>query len=501
MDTLVSTQVGVAAVASQVELVGRIAGGCQHLVQVRVAPLGAERYETILPPQRYVAFRRVLETARRHLRGRVVWNVSSTQAGGGAAEILRSSIASARGAGIDARWVVIKGDEEFFRITKLLHNHLHGSPGDGGALAEAEHAMYVAALERNAAQLGRIVRTGDIVILHDPQTAGLVGAARGCGAVVVWRCHVGVGEPNELSRAARRFLNGDLANADAYVFSRRANVWDGLDQRRVAIIEPAIDAFSPKNQDLEPAAVDGILHAAGMTTQAPRGAHPVFMRVDGSPRRVDHRARITEELTLTPRTPYVLQLSRWDRLKDPVGVLAGFAEHVAPATDAHLVLAGPELGTVVDDAEAARVFEETVAVWHGLPTDVRSHIHLVCLPMDDSEEHAAIVNALQRRATVVVQKSLAEAFGLAAAEAMWKGRPLVASRVGGLQDQVEHGVTGMLVDDPLDLVAFGEAVRSLLDDPGRASSIGEAAQRHARDRWPGPRPLMRWAALLGRIVR
>lgn len=492
-----------ATIEPHVDVVDLIAGPWQRgLHQVRVTPLGVERFEAILAPQRYLAFRRVVESARRQLKGRVVWNMSTTTpAAGGTAEMLRSSIACARGVGIDARWVVIPGDEEFFRITTRLYNHLHGSPGDGEALAEAEHAAYEATLQRSTAELGRMVRTGDVVILHNPQTAGLAEAARACGAIVLWRCHVGVAERNERIRAAWHFLERDLANVDAYVFPHRSYAWDILDVRRVAIIEHGIDAFSPKNQELETAAVDAILYASGITTEAPSRAHPVYVCVDGSPRRIDHRARVIEEQPLGPRTPYVLQVGHWNRLKDPLGVLEGFTRGVARGTDAHLLLAGPELDPLGEGIEATSVFAETAAAWRALPVDLRSRVHLVCLPVDDAEENAAMVNALQRRATVVVQKSLAEPAGLAVAEAMWKGRPLVASRVGALQDQVEDGVTGLLVDDPNDLGAFADAVRTLLDDPVRARTIGEAAQRQSRDRWLGPQHVMRWAALIRRTLR
>jgi trehalose synthase len=144
----------------------------------------------------------------------------------------------------------------------------------------------------------------------------------------------------------------------------------------------------------------------------------------------------------------VVQVSRWDRLKDPLGVMDGFANHVAGRTDAHLVLAGPATAGVSDDPEGAEVLQECVAAWSRLPAETRARVHLACLPMDDVEENAAIVNALQRSAVVGVQKSLAEGFGLTVAEAMWKGRPVVASRVGAIQDQVTDGVSGLLLDDP-----------------------------------------------------
>ena len=147
-------------------------------------------------------------------------------------------------------------------------------------------------------------------------------------------------------------------------------------------------------------------------------------------------------------------MSRWDRLKDPVGLLACFAEHVADAAS-HLVIAGPDVEAVDDDPEGAEVLDEVRAALGEMPDAVRGRVHLVSLPMDDIDENAAMVNALQRRADIIVQKSIAEGFGLTVAEAMWKQKPVVAGRVGGIQDQIVDGESGLLVDDPRDLAAVG----------------------------------------------
>jgi len=167
--------------------------------------------------------------------------------------------------------------------------------------------------------------------------------------------------------------------------------------------------------------------------------------------------------------------------------------------DPHLVLAGPDVAAVADDPEGAEALAEVVAVWHDSPRSLRRRVHLALLPMEDADENAVIVNALQRRADVVVQKSLAEGFGLTVAEAMWKGRPVVASRLGGIQDQIEDGSTGWLVD-PTDLAAFGARVSEMLADPHAAERIGEAAKMRVRDLYLGPRHLGQYVDLLGRIL-
>jgi trehalose synthase len=210
-------------------------------------------------------------------------------------------------------------------------------------------------------------------------------------------------------------------------------------------------------------------------------------------------ARLIEEEPLRLDVPLVAQVSRWDRLKDPVGVLTGFVEHVPAADEPHLILAGPDVTAVADDPEGAAVFGETEAAWSALSRADRGRVHLALLPMDDADENAVMVNALQRRADVVVQKSLAEGFGLTVAEAMWKGRPVVASAVGGIQDQIEDGRTGWLVD-PEDLAAFGDRLSALLHDPHGAERMGEAAQMRVRDLFLGARHLGQYVELLERVL-
>jgi trehalose synthase len=266
----------------------------------------------------------------------------------------------------------------------------------------------------------------------------------------------------------------------------------------VTVIRPSIDPFSAKNQMLEEPQVAAILGAAGITAVGGAG-EPVFKRHDGSVGRVARRAQMVEEHPLRASAHAVTQVSRWDRLKDPLGVIEGFVAHVDHSGEAQLVLAGPEPAAVTDDPEGADVLGACVARWESLAPEVRTNIHLALLPMADAEENAAIVNALQRWSTIVVQKSVAEGFGLTVAEAMWKSRPVVASRVGGIQDQIVEGESGILVG-PSDLNAFGSAVRSLLADPERARRIGAAAHERVRDEFLGVRHLTEYVDLFERVM-
>jgi trehalose synthase len=471
------------------------------LESVPIGKLSFERFEAVLDPDRYRQVREAVEAARQLLDGRMVWNVNSTSRGGGVAEMLVGLLAYAHGAGVEARWIVIQGNDPFFALTKRIHNNLHSAAGDGGPLGDAEREVYESALAPNIEEFCELVKPEDVVIVHDPQPAGLIPPLKErVGVSVIWRCHVGIDTPSELSRGAWDFLRPYVEPADAYVFSRRAFVWEGLEDDKIHLIAPVIDAFSPKNQDLDPAAVAAILRIAGLNDGGDGEGEPTFVREDGTPARVERRAEVFEEQMLRPDDPMVLQVSRWDRLKDPLGVIRGFVEHVAPDTAAHLVYAGPAVEAVADDPEGIEVLQEARDYYENLAPEARERVHLAALPMEDLQENAAIVNALQRRANVVVQKSIAEGFGLTVAEAMWKARPVVASRIGGIQDQIVDGVSGVLLEDPTDLAAYGAAVRELLEDPQRAERMGREAQERVRDEFLAMRSLLQYFALIQHLT-
>jgi trehalose synthase len=468
--------------------------------EIDVPSRDPERFRDVLPPDRMEEFVRGIADARELLSGRVVWNVNSTAKGGGVVELLRPLVGYARGGGVDARWLVIDGTPGFFEVTKRIHNRLHGSEGDDGQLDELARRLYEHVLADNLAGFADRVRAGDVVIVHDPQPAGLVPALRASGAAVIWRCHVGVDEPNDIVRATWAFLLPYVADADAVVFSREAFVWEGLDRRRVAIIPPTIDVFTPKNNDLQPETVRSVLRVSGLVADGDGPETVTFERQDGSTGRIERRAQFLDGEPLRVDDRLVLQVSRWDALKDPLGVIRGFADHVAPETRAHLAYAGPAVDAVSDDPEGARMLRKSVEERNRLPAEVRRRIHLVTLPMDDIDENAIMVNALQRHARVIVQKSLAEGFGLTVAEAMWKARPVVASRVGGIQDQIVDGETGILLDDPRDLAAFGAAINGLLSDGDRAAQLGEAARERVREKFVSVRSLLDYLALIRTLL-
>jgi trehalose synthase len=469
------------------------------LREVTVTRLDPARLRGVLAPETLAAFEHTLTRGRELLQSRTLWNVNSTATGGGVAEMLRSLIGYTQGGGSTARWMVIEGDGEFFRITKRLHNRLHGHEGDGGPLGDAARAAYERCCAENAEQLAEHLRPVDVVLLHDPQTAGMIPRLLETGVPVIWRSHVGIDPPNDFAREAWRFLVPYVEPADAYVFSYPLYFWDGLDPAKLTVIAPSIDVFSPKNHAMSFTSVTAVLRAAGLASDQHHSPRAVFERLDGALGRVTSVAKMVEERQLALDVPLLAQVSRWDRLKDPLGVLAAFAEYVRDEDQPHLILAGPDVTAVADDPEGAEVFAEVEAAWSQLPRRIRRRVHLALLPMNDPDENAVIVNALQRRADVVAQKSLAEGFGLTVAEAMWKGRPVVASATGGIRAQIEDGRTGFLVQVG-DLRAFGERVGELLDDPHGAERIGAAAQTRVRDLFLAPRHLGQYVELLESVL-
>ena len=471
-----------------------------HVYTVAVPGRDPSCFSDLVGEDRWRFLTKTFRTGVGELGRRTVWNVNTTAAGGGVAEMLRSLVAYARGAGADVRWVVISPPaeiQEFFTVTKRIHNMLHGFPGDGLGLGRRARAAYVDALEPSAGELQSLTRRGDVVILHDPQTAGLVPSMRAAGLNVIWRCHVGADNPNGEAHEVWDFLRPFVEQADRYVFSRSAHIWSGLDPSRTSIVPPSIDPFSAKNQPLSNDQVDAILKTTGAIGGTPAHA-PTFNRQDRSCGRVRRRVQMLGAPSLKASGPLVTQVSRWDALKDPLGVMSGFARHVLPVVpDAQLALVGPETAAVADDPEGAQVLRDCQDAWSAFPGAVRERVSLICLPMSDLEENAVIVNAIQRHSSVVVQKSTAEGFGLTVSEAMWKARPVIASRVGGIADQIEDGDSGILLEDPGDLRQFGDAVLSVLRSPDQAGRMGERARERVIDQFLATRSLVQYAAVIG----
>lgn len=352
-------------------------------------------------------------------RGKVIQNINSTAVGGGVAEILSRMIPLLKQLGIDARWDVIKGDEKFFAITKTMHNALHGAD----VRLSREELDYF--LEVNAHNADELSLAGDIIFVHDPQPVGLVLTKPAIGRKWLWRCHIDFSQPEP---SLWEFLRGMVQQYDAAVFSAPAFARQ-LDIPQI-LIAPSIDPLSDKNKDLPKETVD-----------------EVFARY-----KID-RGR-----------PVVTQISRFDYLKDPVGVIHAY-RLVKPYMDCQLVLAG---GGATDDPEGLEVLAQVRAAAESDPD-----IFVLFLPPASDIE----INALQRGSDIVLQKSLKEGFGLTVAEALWKARPVIASAVGGIPLQITHQQSGILT-----YTVEGTAywIKQLLAEPAYAAQLGKVGREHIR---------------------
>ena len=243
-------------------------GHVTTMQEVEIQALQIDRFTDLLPPDRIIRFADVAAEARSLMEGRVIWNVNATAQGGGVAEMLQTLLAYVRAVYVDTRWLVLTGNPEFFTVTKRVHNMLHGEAGDGGDLGDAERAVVAEALEADIEEMTARVSVGDVVLLHDPQTAGMVDRLRAAGALVVWRCHVGRDTSNELTDRAWDFLRPMIQHADAFVFSRSAYVPAWCRQEAVHIITPSIDPLSAKNSSLSDAMGEAALIRAGIVEGA-----------------------------------------------------------------------------------------------------------------------------------------------------------------------------------------------------------------------------------------
>jgi len=351
------------------------------------------------------------------LKGKVIQHVNSTAVGGGVAEILNCMIPLLQELGVDARWDVIKGGDQFFRITKKFHNSLHGKEEE--IHSEDFHVF----LETSKKNIEKVDIYGDAVFIHDPQPIALIKKKN--DNKWVWRCHVDISKPN---KRVWKFLCDFISKYDAAVFS--APSFSHKLPVRQFLISPSIDPLSDKNKDLPKNVIREVLMKYGITRNK----------------------------------PMITQISRFDVLKDPLGVIDAYWQ-VKKHVDCQLVLAG---GGATDDPEGMKVFTE-------VKEKVKGHkdIHVLFHPFTDME-----INALQRAATVIVQKSVKEGFGLTVTEALWKAKPVVASHVGGIPLQIKHKYSGLLCYST-EGAAF--ALKQLLSTPEYAKKLGENGREHIKN--------------------
>ncbi len=353
------------------------------------------------------------------LRGKTMQHINSTSVGGGVAEILNRMIPLLKDLGVDARWDVIKGGDRFFEVTKKFHNALHGKNED---IVQADFDAF---METSRGNIEETAIRGDIVFVHDPQPIALIAKKK--SEKWIWRCHVDVSNPH---KKVWDFLGSFIKDYDASIFS--APAFSQVLPIRQFLIAPSIDPLGDKNKELPRETIDAVM----------------------------------EKYHIPKDKPVVTQISRFDSLKDPAGVIDAY-KLVKKYVDCSLVLAG---GGATDDPEGIRILEEVREKAKG-----DADIHVLLLPQDD-----IVVNALQRASTVLLQKSLKEGFGLTVAEALWKGKPVVASNVGGIPLQITHKFSGLLTHS-IEGTAF--AIKQLLHHPGYAKKLGENGREHIRNNY------------------
>ena len=375
------------------------------------------------------------------LQGKRVLHVNATAFGGGVSEILYTIVPLMRDIGIDAHWQVILGAEEFFNVTKLMHNSLQGDPA---SITDQQWEVFQGYNAMNARDLEE---GWDVVIVHDPQPAGLLNNASQKSKHWVWRCHIDLSTPNPSTIERLRPL---IEPYEASVWHMQQYVPEGISEG-VRIVPPAIDPLSPKNMAFSP----------------------------------EDAAFVSEQFGIDPERPLLCQVSRFDPWKDPMGVIDAYRAVREEVSDVQLALVG---SMATDDPEGWDFFNRTMAHADGDP-DIKILSNL-------NNVGAIEVNAFQSQADVCIQKSTREGFGLTVTEAMWKGRPTIGGDVGGIPLQIVDGESGYLVSSSDEC-----ATRSLevLRDPDLARRIGKAGKEHARKNFLSPRLLRDWLKIFSEI--
>lgn len=466
------------------------------------------------------AVRELRAEARRiaaRLEGRTVWMVNSTEKGGGVAEMLPALVALLRDLGIATEWLVLDSDEpRFFEITKRIHNLIHGV-GDP-RLGPADREVYEAVNRTNAEVLRALIRPGDILVIHDPQPLPLACYLGGRDVTAIWRCHIGLDDENDATRAAWEFLRPYLSAYRHAVFSAPEYIPSHF-SAHATVIYPAIDPLAPKNVDMHlHRLVEVLANSSLAVIPGPVVTPPYEHQAQRLQPNGEWAAAIRPEDMGLLNRPLFVQISRWDRLKGFLPLMRSFAVLKERCRSgergqdrdalqrrrlelARLVLAGPDAESVQDDPEAVEMLDEMRAEYLDLPVSVQNDIALVSLPMRSAEENAWMVNALQRCATVIAQNSLREGFGLTVTEAMWKHVPVLSNtRACGPRNQVRDGLDGLLVTDPEDTDELAHAMATMLEDPARLHAWGRSAQRRAHDQFMIYAQLTAWGRLVEKLV-
>lgn len=447
------------------------------------------------------------------IKGRKVWMVNSTDQGGGVAEMMPRLISLLRQLGVECDWVVAGADnKDFFNITKKVHNLIHGEGGP--AINEQEKEIYEAINKKNAEELLKLLKPHDIVVIHDPQPMGIAMYLKdNIDVKCIWRCHIGFDIHTSQTESAWKFLM-PYSNAYSSVVFSNPEYIPGHFAGKAIVMFPSIDPLDHKNRDLPIHKVVGILCNSNLVTEY----HPVLtapftdpvkrLQPDGS----FQSPLLPSDIGLLFK-PIVLQISRWDRLKGFLPLMKGFVElkkniaeysftssrNVRRIEMAQLVLAGPDPDYVKDDPEGNAVLHELIQYYLSLDAYIQPYIAILKLPMSSRKNNELIVNALQRVASIVVQNSLKEGFGLTVTEAMWKVKPVIGSCTCGIRHQVRDGLDGLIIQDPHDVKEIAHKINYALEKPKEAEVWGYYAQKRVIEKYLIFTQLRQWLRLFASI--
>ncbi|HEY7002836.1 MAG TPA: glycosyltransferase [Gaiellaceae bacterium] len=409
-----------------------------QLQQVNVGTKSLADYSTIVSR----GFMDQLNALAEPLEGKRVLHLSATAFGGGVAEILYTLVPLMRDAGLDTEWRVIFGQDEFFDVTKAIHNALQGAPR---SLTSDEQEIF---RRYNLGNAEALTDSFDYVIVHDPQPVGVIDHARSHGRHWIWRCHIDLSTPNA---DVLEFLLPWIDSYDSMVFHRDEYVPHHDRLPPAYIWPPAIDPLTPKNMALSP----------------------------------EDAAYIVDQFGIDVERPLVTQVSRFDPWKDPVGVIEAWRALRTDHPSTQLALVG---SMAHDDPEGWDFYNKTVAAAEGDPD--------IFILSNLNNVGSVEVNAFQVHSAALVQKSIREGFGLTVTEALWKAKPMVAGRAGGIVDQIQDGETGFLVDS---VDECADAMRKILDDPPAARQMALRGKEYVRRHFLSPRLLRDWLALFNRL--
>ena len=449
------------------------------------------------------------------LTGKTVWMVNSTANGGGVAEMMPKIVSILRHLGVKTEWLVFSPEkEEFFLLTKKIHNLIHdlGTPG----FSEDEKTLYEAVSNAAADQLEKIISAHDIVVVHDPQPLG-AGAelVRRRGIRSIWRCHIGLDKKTPNTISAWKFLEPYTYNYDHSVFSA-PEYPPSFFKNNFSIISPAIDPLSHKNREISSPELINILYKGGIIKN---GHHPHLspswkrkaLRLNSDGKFIRTNTGDGFELLFRPS---VTQISRWDRLKGWDSLIKGFvllkSKYRKNGTNkspqnlrilaTQLVLAGPEPSAVQDDPEGKGVLENLCDYYKALPPEDQNDISILTLPMSSRYQNHLMVNALQRCSSLVVQNSLQEGFGLTATEAMWKQIPVLGTTACGLRRQIRDRKDGRLTINPVDPEEIAENFGQILTKPKLLDKWGKSAQKLVYKKFLIFNQIEKWLNCIDKII-